>query len=159
MEVLSFFKRKLGTDLAHDVGNRISSTAIERRLLQSQQRRFLVPRRSRKRSPIRSRASSISAAKDSGLFRSCEMSLPKSLILSRLQTNATKRPSIIKTLVERVEEISHSNTRRYRGKKVLKDNNCPLRFVARKSSGPFRRVSGLSDYPGMSDELINCTFR
>ena len=39
---------KLGSDLIHDVGNRISSTAIEKRSLQSQQRRFLVPRRSRK---------------------------------------------------------------------------------------------------------------
>ena len=70
-----------------------------------------------------------------------------------------EKRSIVKTLVERAEEIPTTSVRIDREKthvlEVLEDNNCPSRFMARKSCDSFRRASGLSDYLGMSDELIN----
>ena len=49
--------------------------------------------------------------------------------------------SIVKTLVERAEKIPSTSARRDGGKKHV------------LSCDSFRRASGLSDYPGMSDEL------
>lgn len=57
--------------------------------------------------------------------------------------------------------MSPSSERSYIEKNVLEDSKCPLRFGARKSKSlrrscdSFRRASELSDYQGMSDELIN----